>query len=155
MNKHKTRGFTLLEVMLALSLTSLVASSLFLLNWLMLSGSERQSAACEANHFARTALQWITRDIISSQPIAGGSTADCEQITLFLPVEGKQAEEICYFLNNNNLRRNNLALVQNISYLNFHSDVESGLITVTVESSVSNEACRLSAAVRPRIDSTH
>jgi prepilin-type N-terminal cleavage/methylation domain-containing protein len=150
-NRYSSQGFTLLEVLLALSLVSLVGSGLFLLNWLMFTGSERQSAACEAHHYARTAMQWITRDILSSCPPQGGSSLNSDQLILHLPVEGKPAEEIHYFLHSNNLRRNNLALVQNINYLNFQSSSDSDLITITVESSVNNEIYRLSIAVRSRI----
>jgi len=153
-NRYSSQGFTLLEVLLALSLVSLVGSGLFLLNWLMFTGSERQSATCEAHHYTRTAIEWITRDILSSCPPPGDSILNSDQLILYLPVEGKPVEEIRYFLYSNNLRRNNLALVQNINYLNFQSSSDSDLITITVESSVNNEIYRLSTAVRSRISTT-
>ncbi|MDD2510226.1 MAG: prepilin-type N-terminal cleavage/methylation domain-containing protein [Syntrophomonas sp.] len=154
MNRYKSSGFTLVEVLLALSLVSLLGSGLFLLYWVILTVGEKQSASCDAHHYARTAMQWITRDIISSYPPEGDSSLNTDQLILHLAVEGKEAEEIRYFLYSNNLRRNNLALVQNISYLNFQRSLDSDLITVTVESSVNDEIYRLTAAARPRITAT-
>lgn len=150
MKRYSTQGFTLLEVLLVLALFSLVSSGLFLLNWAFFSSSERQAAICEANQYSRTAMHWIIQDIHSSYPVST-DMINSEQLVLYLPLEGKPAEEIRYFISDENLRRNNLALVQNINYLSFNSNSDAELIIITVESSVNNHTYRLTAAARSRL----
>lgn len=149
------RGTTLLELLIALALMSMVMAGLFSVYWTGNKAFERQSSVSDAQYCARTAIQWITRDIMCSYPAEGDTGLDDDELTIRVMKDDEKKSASChYFLSGTNLRRNNLAVAENITYLNFTRNSGSDLIKVTVEAGVNGQSCRLMSAAMPRVTST-
>ncbi|MDD3268429.1 MAG: hypothetical protein PHX14_03840 [Syntrophomonadaceae bacterium] len=146
------KGTTLLEILIALALVSMVASGLFAVYWAGNNAFERQSASSDAQYSARTAMQWIVRDIMGSLKSEGSPALNSDSLTLHIPVAGAEdPQEVAYFLNGSNLRRDNVAVMNNIIYLNFQRNEGSELIKVTIEARINQQSYRLVSTATPRI----
>lgn len=150
--KRDEKGTTLLEILVALALMSLVLTGMFSVYWAGSRAYTRQSASSDAQYCSRTAMQWMIRDIISSKPFNGSPALNSDSLTLHIPMAGgEEAQEVSYYLSSTNLRRDNLAVMDNICYLNFVRDSGSELIKITVEARVNEQSCRLTSTARPRV----
>ena len=146
------KGTTLLEILIALALVSIVASGLFSVYWASHSAFERQSGRSDAQYCARTAMQWIVRDIVGSLKSEGSPALNSDRLLLFIPAAGAaEPQEVAYFLDGTNLRRGNLAIMNNINYLNFQREAGKELIRVTIEAKVNQHSYRLVSTATPRI----
>lgn len=148
---NSERGTTLLELLIALALTSMVMAGLFSVYWTANSAFEKQSSRSDAQYCARTAMQWITGDIICSCRVQGEQSLDDDELTIRVMKNNQATPEECrYFLSGTNLRRNSLPVAENISSLNFTRASGSDLIKITVEATVNRQSCRLVSAAAPR-----
>lgn len=146
------KGTTLLEILIALALVSIVVTGLFSVYWAGNSAFERQSDNSDAQYCARTAMQWIVRDIAGSLKSEGSPVLNSDRLTLYIPAAGvPEPQEVAYFLNGNNLRRSGLAVMNNINYLNFRREAGRTLIRITIEARVNRQSFRLVSTATPRI----
>lgn len=149
---EREKGTTLLEILIALALVSIVVSGLFSVYWAGNNAFARQSDSSDAQYCARTAMQWIVRDIAGSLKSEGSPALNSDLLNLYIPVAGvAEPQEIAYFLSEDNLRRNNLPVMNNINYLNFQREAGKELIKITIEARVNRQSCRLVSAATPRI----
>lgn len=146
------KGSTLLEILIALALVSIVVTGLFSVYWAGNRAFERQSDNSDAQYCARTAMQWIVRDVAGSFESEGSPALNCDRLTLYIPVAGvTELQEVAYFLNGNILRRGSLAVMNNVNYLNFRREAGRQLIIITIEARVNQQSFRLVSTATPRI----
>lgn len=153
--ENNDRGTTLPELLIALALMSMVMAGLFSVYWVGNNAFERQSSGSDAQYCARTAMQWIIGDIICSYPAEGDTGLDDYELTIRVMKDDEEESEGChYFLSRTNLRRNNLVVAENITYLNFTRKSGSNLVKVTIEAGVNGQSYQLVSAAMPRVTST-
>jgi len=146
------QGTTLIELLLALALMSLVLAGLFSVYWSGNKVFETESANSNAQYCARSAMQWITQDIRSSYRPEGDSSLDDDEINMSVVKDGQEdAEECHYYLSGTNLYRNSQAIAKNIDYINFTRNAGSALIRVTIEAEVNGYSYRLASSASPRL----
>lgn len=152
--KHveQEEGTSLLEILIALALVSIVVTGLFSVYWAGHNAFERQLESSDAQYCARSAMQWIVQDIMSSLQSEGSPALNSDRLILYITAAGAaEPQEVAYFLNDSNLRRNNLAVMNNINYLNFQREAGKGLIRVTIEARAGRQSYRLISTATPRV----
>ncbi|MEN6326264.1 MAG: prepilin-type N-terminal cleavage/methylation domain-containing protein [Syntrophomonas sp.] len=149
---EQEKGTTLLEILIALALVSIVVTGLFSVYWAGHNAFERQLESSDAQYCARTAMQWIVDDIMSSSKSERSPALNGDRLILYITTAGAaEPQEVAYFLNDTNLRRDNLAVMNHINYLNFQREAGKKLIRVTIEARVGRQSYRLINAATPRV----
>jgi prepilin-type N-terminal cleavage/methylation domain-containing protein len=135
------KGLTIIELLVALFLLSLVMSSLMTAYWSGSRAFKRQTAGTDARYMARTAMQWLISDIRE----AAEFTIEGNRLLIQTP----DNEGIWYRLDDSNqLLRNNVPVAENISDITYNTGFR--LIEVTVVAVVNDEVYTLSGSVSPR-----
>ncbi|MDD2620503.1 MAG: hypothetical protein PHC92_07545 [Syntrophomonadaceae bacterium] len=145
------QGTTLLEILIAMILMSILMSGLLAVYWTGNYAFARQSSISDAQYCARTAMQWIVQDILESCQSDDFMAIDSDCLTLQIPAAEAKAHQVHYYLNGANLRRNNLAVMDNIDHLNFTRDSGKQLITIIIEARVNKQSFRLVCSAVPRV----
>lgn len=149
------KGTTLLEIMIALALMSIVISGLFAVYWAGNNAYEKQSASSDAQYNARAAMQWIVRDIVGSLKSEGSPALNSDSLDLSIPVAGAENPQVVnYKLNGTELWRNSLPIINDITYLNFSRTANTQLIRITIEARVNGQSYRLVSTATPRISNS-
>ncbi len=142
------RGSTLVEMLVAMALASLVLSGLMSIYWTGSSAFQRLSSTTEAQYAVRSAAQNIGEDIRGASVVSiteGGAK-------LILLTAGGEA--VNYYMANNKLYRDGKAKVpiaENISGLNFSGS--SSLVKITADATVNGRTYQLISSISPRLAS--
>lgn len=142
------RGNTLVEMLVAMALASLVLSGLMSIYWTGSSAFQRLSANADAQYAVRSAIQKMGEDIRGTSSVAiqeGGAK---------LSLLTAAGEAVDYYMENNQLYRDGIAKVpiaENISGLNFRGS--SSLVKITADATVDGRAYQLISSISPRLAS--
>ncbi|HZK44486.1 MAG TPA: prepilin-type N-terminal cleavage/methylation domain-containing protein [Syntrophomonadaceae bacterium] len=143
------KGFTLVEVLLALAISSIVISGFFSLVWTTTKAYENGISFSDNQYMARRAITDIEKDIKAAYSVEIPTEAE-----LFLnkKSKGKRNAEIRYRINkeNDNLLRNSIPIAENLKRLEFKQNRDTnGLVEVKVEVEYKGEKYSLSTSVFP------
>jgi len=121
----KQRGFSLVEMIIALAITGCIASVVGVVVQATVTVPERSDKQVNAAHAVQNAVYWVSADGQEAKAAAGGAT-----LILTLP----DSSTITYSLNDNNLHRmvtgEDRVIAQGISGLSF--SVDGRLITMSI-----------------------
>lgn len=165
MGEHlpNNRGFTLLEVLVALALSSLVVAGIMSVFWLGNLFMRHQQAAADARYSVRQAAEYITQDVRNSQqiqicdqnnqPVAVGGVGKRLRLTL------TSHEQIDYYLYpyNRTLYRYNLTDSNNAPVAMLIKDInllcpQPGLLDIELTALAGDGSYLLHIAVQARTD---
>jgi len=142
---YKEQGTTLVELLIALALFSAVATALIGVYWAGNKAFNRQSSDSDAQYMARTAMQWITKDVSEATTVDIEPDGD-------LKLNDSLVNEILYHKDDDNqLLRNSTPVAENISSISYNTS--SGLLEITIISTSGNKTYTLNSGVKPRIAS--
>jgi prepilin-type N-terminal cleavage/methylation domain-containing protein len=142
-------GFTLMEMLVALALASLVSTGLMSVYWSANHAFNRLSDYSDTQYGARSAIQRIVEDVrmATQAPVVKESNTK-----LVLTTPGGTVEYYRNAINNNLYRRSGgtaVPVAENITDLKFSNSVSP--LKITVEAAVRGNAYRLSSGASYRV----
>lgn len=145
---NNQEGFTLLEVLLALAIGSIVLMGLFSVFWSASNAYEWGATSVDIQYMARRAVSDMEKDIKEATSI----NIDQESKKLLLNEESEN--EIAYYVKNGNLikayKKASLPIAENVNEIEF-IQLESGLVEVMVEVESGGKKYKLYNSVYPRV----
>ncbi len=146
-NSNEEAGFTLIEVLLALAIGSLVISGFLSVFWAASNAYEKGVTASDIQYMARRGINDIEKDIKE----AAGVAISNEGTELVLNKDTEN--EIIYRANNKNLYRvakgTSVPIAENVRKIQF-KEVDNGLVEVQLEVESRRQEYVLSTSVFPR-----
>lgn len=164
---HSEKGMTLVELLLALALLILVGSGLFSVYWTGNNVFERQSSNADAQYSARTAMQWIVKDVLQA-------TADSEENAPVIILDGgKKLQLGIKYMENKQLKYSQVEyyldddtkwlyrdeslkpaspIAENIERVSFSHNSLLNLLNIKVIAEIAGHSFALDSAVTPRTE---
>lgn len=137
-----SKGITIIELLIALALISIVMSGLMTAYWSGNSAFKKQIAGSDAQYMARTAMQWVVADIREASEII----IENNQL-LITTIEN---ETVWYKLDDNNqLLRNRVPVAENITNISYNTT--SRLMEIIIVAVVNGEVYTLAGSSSPRV----
>ncbi len=147
MYSHNFKGFTLIEVLLALLIGCLVISGLLATYWSSSRAYDWGLVSSDNQYMARRAISDITKDIKESSQLEINSNAN------ILILNKDETNEIRYYIQTGNLIRyhdnSHIPIAENVKELKLCQDDVSGLVEVEVEIVSRNKDYRLTTQIFP------
>jgi len=144
---HKSRaGFTLIEVMVAIAITGIIALAASISSGQLLNQTSRDTDYTAASRHAMNAIHWISRDVLMAQTIDGvGGFPQTEDLSLSWQTWENSVHSVTYTLEDGRLLRTHsdgagTATTLIAEYINpganmTYCSYEDGVMTITVTGS--------------------
>ena len=150
-NCWHNRGTTLLEILLALGLSSLIVSALLTVYLSVSNAYQKLTAYADAQYSARSAIDQVSEDIRAASVME--IVADGSELRLLIP----NGESIRYYMDNSQLHRvkttslgtAKVPIAEKVSCLSFNGN--NHLVTATIAITIDETTYRLSRSVCSRL----
>ncbi|NLB88900.1 MAG: prepilin-type N-terminal cleavage/methylation domain-containing protein [Syntrophomonadaceae bacterium] len=145
---NNQKGYTLIEVLLALAIGSIVIMGFFSVFWSTSNAYEWGSTSVDNQYMARRAMRDIEKDIKEATSI--NINQEAKQLVL----NEERENEIVYYVREGNLIRSykkaSLPIAENVKDIEFEQS-DNGLVTVMVEVESQGRKYILNNSVYPRV----